>query len=630
MATIVVAALVSTGGAVAGAAAPKFDPERSVNTTSVVFSVTDPGIDASTLAAYLDNTFGPDIATTMALDRTNVIAAEVTTKGRAILESLDSVDAVSNARSFRLSLDQSVPWIGAAVLHQAGLTGAGKVVAVIDSGIASNHPSLVGSVVYEACFTNGAETATLTGVTGFATPRQLCPDGSLTQINVPGAGEPCTLVPADCSHGTGVAGVITSADPTFTGVAPDAGIISLRVTAVVQNPNTLVDETYIPEQGVLNALDHVLYLSQLYDIAAVNLSLGGPCPVDPVTGEVLKNLLWEPVVAKLSAVGIAVVAASGNDGSTTSISFPACLPGVVSVGATDRTGNVTAFSDSNELLDLVAPGQSIRTTVPIAFSASGTALESGTSFSAPHVAASFALLDSTFPDFGVDRMRNLLRSTAAMAPRPTPDPLDRETRFPEIRVAAAAAFVPFADVTGTAFWVGPADWAKATGISTGVDGINFGPTGTLSRGQAVTFLWRFMGQPAASAPATFSDVISEKFYGSAVDWAASSRVTTGIGDNLFDPDGGVTRGQLATFMWRMAGEPAVLDSAGFTDVAPGIYYAAAVDWMAATGITTGIGDGLFDPEGIVNRLQLVTFLHRLASTAGAWTGSVAPPALALF
>jgi len=623
----VIAALLSTGGAAAGAASSS--PPGQTATTSVIFSVADPGGDASALAAYLDHTYGPDIKTTMALSRTGVISAEVTAKGRVILDALDLVDAVSIARSFKLSLNVSVPQIGADTLHQSGLTGAGKVVAVIDSGVLSNHPSLVGSVLYEACFTNGAETATLAGVTGFATPRELCPDGSLTQINMPGAGEPCTLVPSDCSHGTGVAGVITSSDPTFTGVAPDATIISLRVTAVVQNPNTLVDVSYIPEQGVLNALDHVLYLSQFYDISAVNLSLGGPC-VDPVTGAPLRDIPWERAVSELTAAGVAVVAASGNDGSTTAISFPACLPGVVSVGATDQSGNVTSFTDSNSTLDLVAPGQSINTTVPTFFAPSGMALESGTSFSAPHVAASFALLNSTFPDFSVDRMQNLLRSTAVMVPRPTPDPLDRETRFPEIRVDAAAAFVPFADVSGTAFWVGPADWAKATGISTGIDGVNFGPTGTLNRGQAVTFLWRFMGKPAATGTATFSDIVSEKFYGPAVDWAASSGVTTGKPGNLFDPEGAVTRGELATFMWRMAGEPVAPAPAGFTDVIPGLYYTAAVDWMAATGVTTGKPGNLFDPAGIVSRLELVTFLQRLASTATAWTGTVAPPALALF
>ncbi len=217
-----------------------------------------------------------------------------------------------------------------------------------------------------------------------------------------------------------------------------------------------------------------------------------------------------------------------------------------------------------------------------------------------------------------------------MVPRPTPSPSDRETRFPEVRVDAARSFVPFADATGAAFWILPADWAKATGISTGIDGVNFGPAGTLDRAQAVTFLWRFMGQPAATAAATFSDLEPGRFYIDAVNWAAETGVTTGIPGNLFDPAGGVTRGQLATFMWRMAGRPAAPSSSGFADVAPGIYYATAVDWMAANGITTGTAPGVFSPDSVVTRAQMVTFLQRLASTAGAWTGTVSPPTRVLF
>jgi len=334
-------------------------------------------------------------------------------------------------------------------------------------------------------------------------------------------------------------------------------------------------------------------------------------------------------VSRLAAAGVAVVAASGNSGSSGSISFPACLPGVVSVGASTSSGQVATFSDTSSLLDLVAPGDPVVSAAPTSFSAGGYATESGTSFSAPHVSGVYALLDSTFPSFDPYRIRNLLRSTGVMVSRP-PGPGTSGTRFPEVRADAAQAFVPFADATGAAFWVQPADWAKATGISTGIDGVNFGAAGTLNRAQAVTFLWRFMDQPVATTTATFSDLEAGRYYINAVNWAAETGVTTGKPGNVFDPDGGVTRGQLATFMWRMAGKPAATAPGGFTDVPSGIYYDAAVNWMAENGITTGTAPGMFSPDNVVSRGEMVTFLQRLAATQAAWTGTATPPTRALF
>ncbi len=590
----------------------------------MIVSVADQGVggDAHVIATVLDLVYGDDFEPTMALDEIDVIAAHVTPEGMAILESLDVVESVSVARRFELSLDVSVPQVGASVLHTSGLTGVGKAVAVIDSGIQSDHPGLVDSVVAEACFTNGAESATVPGTLIPMPYQELCRNGSVQQVDVDGAGLPCTLVPDDCSHGTSVAGIIRGADPVYTGVAPAAGLISIRVTAVVKHPDS-GNVGYIPEQGVLNALNHVLTLSSSFDIASVNLSLGAPAGT-------CQSTAWESVVSELGDAGIAVVAASGNGSSSTAISFPACLPAVVSVGSSNAAGEVSSFTDSSHLLDLLAPGEPVVTAVPTSFWPLDYLPLQGTSFAAPHVAAAYALLDSTFPTFGVDRLRNLLRSTAVMIPRADPDPSGRIPRFPELRLDVAAGFVPFADATGAAFWVAPSDWAKATGVSTGIDGVNFGPFGTLTRAQAVTFLWRFMGRPAAATKATFSDVVVGSFYELAVDWAAAEGVTTGIGGNLFDPNGAVTRSQLATFMWRMVGHPTGSASSGFVDVVPGSFYVVAVDWMAHNNITTGTTATTFSPEQVVDRAQMVTFLLRSASTGSAWTGTVAPPSLALF
>lgn len=626
--TTIVAAILSAGPGAAGAASP------STGVSHVVISVVDAGTpgDAAALAARFDRDFGPEVVTTLALDELDIIAADVTAVGRNALAELAEVTSISDSRAFTPSLDVSVPQIGAAVLHAAGLTGNGKAVVVIDSGVSSTTPALAaspshaGSVIYEACFLHGADNVTISGDSGKSTPLELCPDGT-THLEGAGSAQPCTTLPSPCSHGTGVAGVVAAHEPgsPYIGVAPDAGIISMRTTAIIQRPGGSV-ESYIPEQGVLAALNNVVTISSppySFDIAAVNLSLGG-------VANGCHDTLWESVVSQLNSLGIAVVAASGNSGSASSISFPACLPDVVSVGASTAAGEVASFSDTSSLLDLVAPGGSVTTAAPTSFAVSGYMPEQGTSFSAPHVSGVYALLDSTFPSFDPLRIRNLLRSTGVMVPRPGPAVSGSPTRFPEVRADVAQSFVPFADATGEAFWIQPADWAKATGISTGIDGVNFGADGTLDRAQAVTFLWRFMDSPTASTTAAFTDLEPGRFYVDAVDWAAETGVTTGIPGNLFDPAGAVTRGQLATFMWRMVGEPFAAASSGFTDVPPGIWYATAVDWMAENGITTGTAPGIFSPDQVVTRAQMVTFLQRLASTAGAWTGPVAPPSRTLF
>ena len=104
-----------------------------------------------------------------------------------------------------------------------------------------------------------------------------------------------------------------------------------------------------------------------------------------------------------------------------------------------------------------------------------------------------------------------------------------------------------ADLTGGATWFENAqNWAKEKGIS---DGTN--PNGTINRAQMVTMLWRAMGQPAPTAAATFTDVSADSYYAQAVAWAIENGITTGVGGGRFDPNSTCTRGQIATFLYRL-------------------------------------------------------------------------------
>ena len=78
----------------------------------------------------------------------------------------------------------------------------------------------------------------------------------------------------------------------------------------------------------------------------------------------------------------------------------------------------------------------------------------------------------------------------------------------------------------------------------------------------------------------------------------------------------MTRGALVTTLWRLCGSPGPVPGAVFTDVAPDAWYADAVSWAAAAGVTSGTEDRLFSPEGTVTREQLATILYRYADTMG--------------
>ena len=107
-----------------------------------------------------------------------------------------------------------------------------------------------------------------------------------------------------------------------------------------------------------------------------------------------------------------------------------------------------------------------------------------------------------------------------------------------------------ADITGGATWY---EKAQAWSKASGIsDGAN--PNGTINRAQVVTMLWRAAGSPAAQSGTAFQDVAAGSYYGDAVDWAVAHGITTGVGNGRFDPNSTCTRGQIATFLWRAMAE----------------------------------------------------------------------------
>jgi hypothetical protein len=177
----------------------------------------------------------------------------------------------------------------------------------------------------------------------------------------------------------------------------------------------------------------------------------------------------------------------------------------------------------------------------------------------------------------------------------------------------------FSDVPPTAYYAADAAWLKERGITTGWAGDpnTFAPDVVVTRAQMATFLWRMSGSPAATGTG-FADVPAGTYYATAVAWLKTRGVLTGYaGDpNRFAPDEAVTRAQMATFLWRLAGQPAATNG-GFTDVPAGTSYATAANWLKATGITTGYAGNTttFAPTIPVTRAQMAAFLHRYDTAA---------------
>ena len=167
----------------------------------------------------------------------------------------------------------------------------------------------------------------------------------------------------------------------------------------------------------------------------------------------------------------------------------------------------------------------------------------------------------------------------------------------------------FADVSTDAYYYEAVKWAAKNGITGGVGNGLFAPDAPCTRAQIVTFLWRAAGSPEPKNASSFSDVPASAYYARSVAWAVENGITTGTGNGGFSPDATCTRAQSVTFLYRALSARAE-GTAEFRDVPKNAYYADAVAWAAANGITTGIGGGLFGPDNDCTRAQIVTFLFR--------------------
>jgi membrane-anchored mycosin MYCP len=248
-------------------------------------------------------------------------------------------------------------------------TGRGVRVAVIDSGVDAGHPQLRDGVEDGRDFLHGE------------------PDGR-----------------QDCiGHGTAVASLIAarpSRDTGFQGLAPDAEIVPIRISEQAEIDGKAVGDRGTPAQFAA-AIDFAVD----DDVQVINLSL-------VMTDD---NALVERAVKRALAAGVVVVAAAGNRGGTQDgnpTPYPAAYAGVIGVGAVTADGSRATYSQHGNYVDVVAIGDR----VTVAARAGGHRVDQGTSFAAPFVSATAALIRQRFPDLSPAQVEQRLEATTDPAP----------------------------------------------------------------------------------------------------------------------------------------------------------------------------------------------------------------------
>ncbi len=383
--------------AIVGVRAP-FAPEGGMNAASVVQQRNE--IARMHSAVHAKN---PSLKSkpgkSRAFSTIPFMAVEVDAAELEALAGQTEITSIEEDRVLEPMLAESVPLIGGTAAWSSGYTGAGQTIAVIDTGVDSAHPFLFGKIVSEACYSTNYAAAGASS---------LCP-GGVTQSAAAGSGVNCDTAISGCSHGTHVAGITAGDGASFSGVARDASLIAIKV--FTRFDNVAMCGSAAPCIGAYTsdvnlALEQVYLLRNAYNIAAVNMSLGGGAYSGQASCDAA-NTSTKTAIDNLRSVNIATVIASGNNGYNSLVSSPGCISSAVSVGATTKTDVVDWYSNSASFLNLLAPGSSINSSIPGA----AYAVYSGTSMATPHVAGSWALLKQQNPNLTVTDGLNLLTAT---------------------------------------------------------------------------------------------------------------------------------------------------------------------------------------------------------------------------
>ncbi len=466
-------------------------------------------------------------------------------------------------------------YLGVQSAWDKGYEGAGIRVAVIDSGVNSMHEDFAG--------------------TSFEKGLNLL-DGSHDVTDKTG-------------HGTFVSGVIAATRNNSVGIAgicDDVTIIPLKCFG----DGAKTDASYIIE-AIYEAVD-------TYKCDVINLSLG-----------ISQNLAsMKAAVDYAASKGIIVVAAVGNEG-TRQIFYPAAYDNVIGVGAVGKNGEVCDFSQKNSTVFVTAPGNEL---CSLGISARDAyMIGGGTSYATPHVVAAAVIMKQNDRTADYLDFQELLKSSSIDRGAVG---YDTEYGNGELNIAAfvkALEAYSFKDI-GDVFPDVKNHWAKENiafcydrqyfeGVSAGV----FAPELAMNRGMFVTVLSRLCGEPITGAGNSFSDVAADAYYAKACAWAAAAGISDGTGDGRFNPEGKVTREEMAVFLYRFA-KLYKLVPEGYTPAAPtgfkdwsrvSGWAKEAVSWAVEKGLLTGRDGALLSPGDGAKRAEVAAIVNRFDNSVMA-------------
>ncbi len=348
----------------------------------------------------------------------NGFAGEVTQAQLDELQRNPNVEKVIYDYPVHSFLTQAVPLQNATpsynlFVNGQNITGRGQAVCVLDTGIAYNHES------FGSC----------SAANFFAGDCNKIP-GGWNFIN--NSNNPYD----DNGHGSHVSGII-AANGSVRGVAPDAKIVTMKVL------NSAGSGSFA---NVILGVERCLDNKTVFNISVISMSLGdygnytnATCP---------DNGLGSDLAAAKNA-GIAIFAASGNEGNYSGISSPACDPSVISVGASNKSDLVEGFTNTGSNLDLLAVGVSVTSV----YYTGGSASESGTSMATPMAAGAAALMKQFISLQGGNATPAQIETALKTTGKNITDP-DNSLSFP--RISALQALIYLDSIPPVSAFVSPA------------------------------------------------------------------------------------------------------------------------------------------------------------------------------
>lgn len=327
----------------------------------VVLKEEQPGLDFMTKQdvnseQVLENLNEEEYEKGQELKSANAFSAEVSLSGLNKIKTNLNVERIELNHPMEIFLQDTINIIHAKDVHDMGYTGNAQGICIVDTGINYNHPDL------NANYAGGFDIKN-------------------------NDSDPMD----DNGHGTHISGIV-AANGGVKGIAKNAKIIAVKVFDA---------SGYGSEADIIKGIEWCIEHKAEYNIVAISLSVGTSSMYSTYCDALFPSLS-NAVNAAVNS-GIAVVAATGNSGSTTGISSPACLQNSISVGSTDKADGIASYSNRNSFTTILAPGSSITSTW-----LSGTRTLSGTSMSVPHVSAEIAILKEFNSELSVSEIKTAL------------------------------------------------------------------------------------------------------------------------------------------------------------------------------------------------------------------------------